>query len=127
MTSLVQTRKVKSLLKVRELRPINEWILDKVKEFSYLLYSMKLKQRTRRYFTKILVSLDCKSLPTSNNKLFITKTCRLIMPLKRFITVMLKLENVMRTSGVPYHLLLYECVTRIQHHIMVYQRTTLQT
>lgn len=64
MTILVQTRKVKSLLKVRGLRPINEWVLDKVKKFSYLLCSMKFKQRTRRYFTNALVSSDFKGLPT---------------------------------------------------------------
>lgn len=104
---------------MRGLRPINERVLDKVKKFSYLLCGIKFKWRTHRYFTNALVSSDCKCLSTSNNKRFIIKTCRSTKSLKVFMTVMIKLENVMRTSGVPHHLFLYEFVTGIQHHIMV--------
>ena len=82
------------------------------KEFSYFLCRMKFKRRTR-YFTNALVLLDRKSHPTGKNMRFTIKTYRSTKPSNVFITAMLKLENAMRLSGVPYHLFLNKRVIRL--------------
>ena len=61
-----------------------EMYFQEGKEFSYFLCRMKFKQRTP------------KTKPSS-----------------MFITIILKLENAMRTSGVPYHLFINKRVIRI--------------
>ena len=68
---------------------------------------MKFKEKSRRIISNALVLSDRKSLHTSKNIRFIIKTCRSTKPPEVFINVILKHKNVIKPSGVPYHLVLY--------------------
>ena len=105
--------KKKSLLKMRGLQLIKKWTLKSVRSFLISYEEWNLNEEIARYFTNALVLSDCKSLPTIKNMHFIIKTCRSTKPSNVFITVTLKLENSMRSFGVPYHLFLNKCVIRI--------------
>ena len=94
MTSLVQTTKTKSLLKMRGLRSIKKWALKRVRSFLISYVEWNLNEELARYFTNALVLSDRKSLPTSKNMRFIIKTCRST-----------KLSNVFIVSNVFIKLL----------------------
>ena len=80
---------------------------EKGKEFSYFLcIAWNVNIELANYFTNALALSDCKSLPTSKSICFIINTCRSTKILNVFVTVILKLENAMGPSGVPYHLFL---------------------
>ena len=113
MTSLVQTTKTKSLLKMRGLRSIKKWALKRIRSFLISYVEWNLNEELARYFTNASVLSDRKGHPTSKSMRFIIKRCRSKKPSNVFITVILKLENAMRPSGVPYHLLLNKRVIRI--------------
>ena len=101
MTSLVQ-------------KEIKKWALKRVRGFLISYAEWNLNEELARYFTNALVLSDRKGLPTSKNMRFIIKTCRSsTKPSNVFITVIHKLENAMRPSGVPYNLFLNKRVIRI--------------
>ena len=58
MTSLVQTTKTKSLLKMRGLRSIKKWALKRVRSFLISYVEWNLNEELARYFTNALVSSD---------------------------------------------------------------------
>ena len=75
--------------------------------------TVPLKEELARYFINALVFSDRKSLSTSKNLRFIMKTCMSTKPSNVFITVILKLENAMQPSGVPYHVFSNKLLIRI--------------
>ena len=93
----------------------NVWAapFKRVRIFFISYVAWNLNEELARCFNNALVLSDRKSLPTSKNMRFIIKTRRSTKPLNVFITVILKLENALRPSGVPCHLFLSERVIRI--------------
>ena len=84
-----------------------KWALKRVKSFLISYAAWNVNKELANYFANALALSDCKSLPTSKNICFIISICRSTKILNVFVTVILKLENAMGPSGVPYHLFLH--------------------
>ena len=97
--------------------------MKRVRSFLISSTAWNLNEELERYFTNALISSDWKSPPTSKNMRFIIKKCRPTNPSNVFITIILKLENAMKPSGVPDHLFLNKRVFRINITFQVTLRT----
>ena len=88
MRSLVQTTKIKLLLKMCGLQSIKKLALKRVTSFLISYVAWNLKKELARYFTNTLVFSDHKSLPRKKHT-FYCKTWRSTNPSKVFTTAIL--------------------------------------